>query len=180
MARVRTINVLLMMKNKFLSIIRGICRIRENNHTSEEQISKRASVNSPVLYEKVYFMARYLSPLIKARWKREVSHRTLVKNWVTFCSVHVLVVASPRTIVIINAVNMGCTITPTIKSVVAKHASSAYDLLALIRDFVLMAIITKTFKAAVKGNVTMLITARKIRRALTSAAEDGSTPPSKI
>jgi len=107
MRRVRTTNVLLMMKNKFLSIIRGMCRIRENNHASAEQVCKRTSVTSPVLYEKVYFMARYLSPLIKARWIREVSHRTLVKTWVPFCSVHVLGVVSPRTIVIINAVNMG-------------------------------------------------------------------------
>ena len=100
-------NVLLVMKNKFLSIIRGICRIRENNHASAEQISKRASVTSPVLYEKVRMMARYLSPLIKATWIREVSHRILVKNWTTFCNVHVFAVISLRTIVIINAVNMG-------------------------------------------------------------------------
>ena len=157
-----------------------MCRIRENNQVSAEQISKRTPVTSSVLYEKVCFMARYLSALIKARWIREVSHRTLVKNWVTFCSVHVFVVVSPRTIVVINAVNKGWTITPTIKSVVAKLARSIHDVLALIWEFVFRAIITKTFKAAFKGNVTMLITARKIRRALTSVAEGGSAPPSKI
>jgi len=55
-----------------------------------------------------------------------------------------------------------------------------YDLLALSREFVFRVIITKTFKAAVKGNVTMLITAKKIRRALTSVAEGSSIPPRKI
>ena len=171
-------NVLLVMKNKFLSIIRGMCRIRENNQASAEQISKRASVTSPVLYEKGCFMARYLSPLIKARWIREVSHRPFVKSKAILCSVHVFVVVSPRTIVIMTTVNMGWTITPTIKSVVAKHASSMLDLMTLIRDFVFTAIITNAFKAAVKGNVTMLITARKIRKALSSVAEDGGGPPS--
>ena len=53
-------------------------------------------------------------------------------------------------------------------------------MVALIRGVVFRTIITKTFKAAVKGNVTMLITATKIRRALTSVAEGGSVPPSKI
>jgi len=47
------------------------------------------------------------------------------------------------------------------------------DLMALIRDFVFTATITNVFKAAVKGNVTMLITARKIRK-----TEDGGGPPS--
>ena len=60
----------------------------------------------------------------------------------------------------------------------AKHPSSMLDLMALIRDFVFTAIITNAFKAAVKGNVTMLITARKIRKALSSVAEDGGGPPS--
>ena len=169
-----------MMKNKLPSKITGMCRIRENNHASAEQISKRASVTSPVSYQKVCFMAKYLSPLIKARWTREVSHRPVVKSKATLCSVHVLVIVSPRTIVIITTVNMGWTITPTIKSVVAKHASGMLDLMALIRDFVFTAIITNAFKAAVKGNVTMLITARKIRRALSSVAEDGNAPPSKM
>ena len=51
--------------------------------------------------------------------------------------------------------------------------------MALIRDFVFTAITTNAFKVAVKGSVTMLIAVRKIRRALTSVAEDGSEPPSK-
>ena len=63
---------------------------------------------------------------------------------------------------------------------VGKLASSIHDLLALIWEFVFRAIISKTFKAAVKGNVTTLLAARKIRRALTSVAEGGSAPPSKI
>ena len=60
----------------------------------------------------------------------------------------------------------------------AKHASSMLDLMALNRDFVFMAIMTNAFKAAVKGNVTRLITARKIKRALSSLREDGGGPPS--
>jgi len=52
------------------------------------------------------------------------------------------------------------------------------DLMALIRDFVFTAIITNVFKAAVKGNVTMLITAKKMRRVLSSVVEDGGGPPS--
>jgi len=54
------------------------------------------------------------------------------------------------------------------------------DLMALSRDFVFTAVITNAFKAAVKGNVTMLMTAMKIRRVLSSVAEEGGGAPSVL
>ena len=85
----KPIKISLVKKNTVLSPSRGACRIRENNQASAKQVSKRASVTSPVLFKKVCFMAKYLSPLIRARWIRDVSHRTFVKKSETFCNVHV-------------------------------------------------------------------------------------------
>jgi len=51
------------------------------------------------------------------------------------------------------------------KSVDASIASKMFDLWTLSRDFVLTAIITSAFKAAVKGKVMMLMTMRNIKLA---------------
>ena len=54
----------------------GMCRIKDRIHAQPEATNKRVSVTT-VMYAKGCFIAKYRSPLIKARCRSEASHREL-------------------------------------------------------------------------------------------------------
>ena len=141
---------------------RRIGRINDRSHAKAEATSKRASVTW-VLYAKGYLMAKYRSPLIKARWKSEVFPKLPVRNMVARSTQYPLGSSSKN--IISTATNNGCARIPIAKSVEASIASKTFVLWALSRDFTLTAIITSAFKTAVKGKVRMLTKMMKIKNA---------------
>ena len=115
------------------------------------------------MYAKGCFIARYLSPLIKARWNRDAMVRlgnTRVRN---FNKQYPTGWSDRRSI--ITTMKGGWIAAPTRKSVDANNASKIFDLVALNRDLVFTAIITKAFRTTVKGKVMMLITIMKQKNA---------------
>ena len=148
----------------------------ESSHPKTEATSRRVSVKSAKC-AKECLMARYRSPLIKTIWKKEAETTTLDKALVKTCNAHVSPEISSVKTVIIIATFTGCRMTPTTKSVEASKASTMFDLCSLSRGFVLTAMITSTFKAAVIGNVRVLTTMMIIRKAWVSIEGWWSLPP---
>ena len=151
-------------------------KIIDRSHAKTEATSRRVSVKR-VKCAKECFMARYRSPLIKAMWNKEAEITTLDKALVKTCNAHVSPEISSVKTVISKATFTGCTMTPTTKSVEASKASTMFDLCSLRRGFFLMAIITSTFKAAVRGNVRVLTIMIIIRKAWVSIEGWWSLPP---
>ena len=138
------------------------CTQTERTYTNTEAISKRDSVTI-FMYAKGCFIARYLSPLIKARWNRDAMVRlgnARVRNFNKQYPMGWSDISS-----IITAMKGGWIAAPTRKSVDANNASKIFDLVALNRDLVFTAIITKAFRTTVTGKVMMLITIMKQKNA---------------
>ena len=150
--------------------------IIDSSHAKTEETSKRASVTR-LKCANGCLMATYRSPLIKAMWIKEVETLTTDIAFVRACNAHVALEMSSSKTVIINAMKEGCTRTATTKSVEASKASPIFDLWLLSCDFILTAIITSAFKAAVTGNVRMWTTVIIIRKVWVSVEGWCSLPP---
>ena len=153
-----------------------MCKVIDSSHAKIEAASKRASVTRAKCANEC-LMARYRSPLIKAVWSMEEETLTPDMAFVRACNVHVALEMSPSKTVIISTMKKGCTRIPTTKSVEASKASATFDLWLLSRDFILTAIITSAFKAAVTGNVRMWTTMTIIRKVWVSVEGWLSLPP---
>ena len=151
-------------------------RVMESSHAKTEAASKLESVTR-VKCANGRLMARNHSPLIKAMWIKEaqtpILHKTLVKT----CKAHDALEVSSSKIVLIKATYKGCIRTPTVKSVEASKASVMFDLWTLSRAFILTAIITREFMAAVTGDVRMITTMMIIRKAWVRIEGWWSLPP---
>ena len=88
-------NTCLMERNRVWPEATGMFTVKDKSQAKAEARSKRASVTR-VLYAKGRFMAKYRSPLIKARWMSEESHNQLVIVAVIVCNGHNQEEASSR------------------------------------------------------------------------------------
>ena len=150
---------------------------RATVHAKAEEQRMRVAVTI-VVYLYGCFMAIYLSRYIRHRCNSDALTNT-VRTAFDSCLMKQCVLEVPACkITMFKAMKVGCPMTPTKQSVVAKHASAILDLVCNL-DFVFTAIMTSPFNKLVTGAVIIFMIIKITVTARASVELESTIPPSQ-